>query len=191
MKRLLYFTLFCKTVPSARSPRSHDAAVLFAILPYSASATAAGAASTTGKHMFMAQYLVDSCGFDQEKATKASKLLKSIQTWQQPDSVLAFLRSYGFDDASVKKILHCSPKCLLLDVAKILAPKFRSFEGLGFSPSDIVHLVRSNSITTKIEHERTVPKIEFWQDLLGSKDALVKLFKSNNWVLGYSSRPNF
>ncbi|KAG6499755.1 transcription termination factor MTERF15, mitochondrial-like [Zingiber officinale] len=187
MKRLLYFSLFSKAVSSTRFPLSQDAALLFAILPYSASATAAAAAaSTTGKHMFMTQYLVDSCGFDQDKATEASKLLKGIQSRQQPDSVLAFLKSYGFDDASVKKILHHSPKCLLLDVEKTLAPKFRAFEDLGFSPSDIVHLVRSNPDTTKIKHERTVPRIEFWQGLLRSKDALVKLFKSNNWVLGYS-----
>ncbi|XP_074559291.1 transcription termination factor MTERF8, chloroplastic-like [Curcuma longa] len=186
MKRLHYFSFFCKTVSSARSPRPHDAALLFAVLPYSASATAAGAASTTGKRMFMAQYLVDSCGFDQEKATEASKLLKGIQSRQQPDSVLAFLKSYGFDDASVKRLVHYFPKCLLLDVEKTLAPKFRAFEDLGLSPSDIVHLVRSNPFTVKMKHESTVPKIEFWQDLLGSKDALVKLFKSNHWFLGYS-----
>ncbi|XP_074559148.1 uncharacterized protein LOC141815087, partial [Curcuma longa] len=186
MKRLLYFSLFRKTVPSSRSPRPHDAALLFAVLPYSASATAAGAASTTGKHMFMAQYLVDSCGLDQEKATNASKVLKGIQSRQQPDSVLAFLKSYGFDDASVKRLVHYFPKCLLLDVEKTLAPKFRAFEDFGFSPSDIVHLVRSNPKATKYKHEYTVSKIEFWLDLLGSKDALVKLFKYNCWFLGYS-----
>ncbi|KAG6495815.1 transcription termination factor MTERF8, chloroplastic-like [Zingiber officinale] len=186
MKRLHYFSFFCKTVYFSRSPHPHYAALLFAVLPYSDSATAAGAASATGKHMFMVQYLVDSCGFDQEKATEASKLLKGIQSRQQPDSVLAFLKSYGFDDASVKKLLRYSPKCLLLDVEKTLAPKFRAFEDLGLSPSDIVHLVRSNPRTVRIKHERTVPKIEFWQGLLGSKDALVKLFKRNRAILSYS-----
>ncbi|XP_074559273.1 transcription termination factor MTERF8, chloroplastic-like [Curcuma longa] len=186
MKRLNHFSFFCKTLSSTRSPRPHEASLPFAVLHYSASATAAGAASTTGKHMFMAQYLVDSCGFDQKKATEASKLLKGIQSRQQPDSVLAFLKSYGFDDASVKRLVHYFPQCLLLDVEKKLAPKFRAFEDLGFSPSDVVHLVRSNPDTTKVKHERTVPRIEFWQDLLGSKDALVKLFKSNYWFLGYS-----
>ncbi|XP_074560250.1 transcription termination factor MTERF8, chloroplastic-like [Curcuma longa] len=185
MKRLHYFSFFCKTVSSASSPRPHDAALLFAVLPYSASATASGAASTTGKHMFMAQYLVDSCGFDQEKATEVSKLLNGIESPQQPDSVLAFLKRYGFDDASVKRLLHYFPKCLLLDVEKTLAPKFRAFEDLGLSPSDIIHLVRSNPSTVIIKHERTVPKIEFWQDLLGSKDALVKLFK-NRGILAYN-----
>ncbi|XP_074559530.1 transcription termination factor MTERF15, mitochondrial-like [Curcuma longa] len=184
MKRLHCF--FCKTVSSARSPRPHDAALLFAVLPYSASATAAGAASTAGKHMFMAQYLVDSCGFDQEKATEVSKLLNGIESRQQPDSVLAFLKRYGFDDASVKRLLHYFPKCLLLDVEKTLAPKFRAFEDLGLCPSDIVHLVRSNPCIVKIKHERTVPKIEFWQGLFRSKDALVKSFKRNRGILAYS-----
>ncbi|KAG6499713.1 hypothetical protein ZIOFF_039504 [Zingiber officinale] len=186
MKRLHYFSSFCKTVYFTRSPHPHYASLLFAVLPYSDSATAAGAASATGKHMFMVQYLVDSCGFDQEKATEASKLLKGIQSRQQPDSVLAFLKSYGFDDASVKKLLLYSPKCLLLDVEKTLAPKFRAFEDLGLSPSDIVQLVWSNPSAIRIKHERTVPKIEFWQGLLGSKDALVKLFKRNRTILSYS-----
>ncbi|KAG6499730.1 transcription termination factor MTERF8, chloroplastic-like [Zingiber officinale] len=186
MKRLFHFSFFCKTVFSTRSPRSHDAALLFAVLPYSASAPYAGAASATVERMFMAQYLVDACGFDQEKATEASKLLKGIQSRQQPDSVLAFLKSYGFDDASVKRLLLYFPKCLLLDVEKTLAPKFRAFEDLGFSPSDIVDLVWSNPATVQVKHERTVPKIEFWQGLLGSKDALVKLFKRNRAILSYS-----
>ncbi|XP_074559460.1 transcription termination factor MTERF8, chloroplastic-like [Curcuma longa] len=186
MKRLHNFSFFCKNVSSTRSPRPHDAALLFAVLPYSASATAAGAASTTGKRMFMAQYLVDSCGFDQEKVTEVSKLLNGIESRQQPDSVLAFLKRYGFDDASVKKLLHYFPKCLLLDVEKTLAPKFRAFEDLGLSPSDIVHLVRSNPFTVKMKHESTVPKIEFWQDLLGSKDALVKLVKRSPVIFTYS-----
>ncbi|KAG6499731.1 hypothetical protein ZIOFF_039522 [Zingiber officinale] len=109
----------------------------------------------------MAQCLVDSCGFDQEKVTEASKLLKGIQSRQQPDSVLDFLKSYGFDDASRKSVLLLFPKCLLLDVEKTLAPKLRAFEDLGLSPSDIVHLVRS-------------------------KDALVKLFRRNLGILAYS-----
>ncbi|KAG6499738.1 transcription termination factor MTERF8, chloroplastic-like [Zingiber officinale] len=183
MKRLYHVSIFCKTVSSTRSPLSHDAALLFAVFPYSASATAAGTASTTGNHMFMAQYLIDSCGFNQEKATEASKLLNGIQSRQQPDSVLAFLKSYGFDDASVKRLLLYFPKCLLLDVEKALAPKFRAFEDLGLSPSDIVHLVWSNPSTVKCKHERTVSKIEFWQGLLRSKAALVKLFKENRGIL--------
>ncbi|KAG6495821.1 hypothetical protein ZIOFF_043649 [Zingiber officinale] len=186
MKRLHYFSFFCKTVSSARSPRPHDAALLFAVLPYSASATAAGAASITGKHMFMAQYLVDSCGFDQEKATEASKLLKGIQSRQQPDSVLAFLKSYGFNDSTVTRYLLFSPKCLLLDVEKTLAPKFQAFEDLGLSPSDIIHFVRSNPSTIQMKLERIRSKIEFWQGLLSSKDALVKLIKRTRGILTLS-----
>ncbi|KAG6495820.1 transcription termination factor MTERF8, chloroplastic-like [Zingiber officinale] len=189
MKRLHYFSSFCQTVSSTRSPRPHDAALLFAVLPYSASAAAAAAvaaASITGRHMFMAQYLVNSCGFDQEKATEASKLLKGIQSRQQPDSILAFLKSYGFDDGSTKRLLLLFPKCLLLDVEKAFAPRFRAFEDLGLSPSDIVNLVRSNPSTIKMKHERIVSKIEFWQGLLSSKDALVKLIKTNRGILTYS-----
>ncbi|KAG6495819.1 hypothetical protein ZIOFF_043647 [Zingiber officinale] len=159
MNRLFNFSAFYQTVSSTRSPRSYDAAFLFAVLPYSASATAVGVASTTGKHMFMAQYLVESCDFDQEKATEASKLLKGIQSRQQPDSILASLKSYGFNDASVKRLIRYSPKCLLLDVEKTLpkVPSFRRFSLLK-SKDVLVKLFKRNlgflsySVEKKIEH---------------------------------------
>ncbi|KAG6499732.1 transcription termination factor MTERF8, chloroplastic-like [Zingiber officinale] len=182
MKRLYHFSFFCKTVSSTRSPHPNDAALLFAILPYSPSA----AASATGKYMFRAQYLIHSCGFDQEKTTEALKLLKGIQSLQQPDSVLAFLKSYGFDDASVKRLLLYFPKYHLWDVEKTLAPKFRAYEDLGLSPSDIVHLFRKNPSSIRMKHERIVSKIEFWQGLLSSKDALVKSIKRNRGILMWS-----
>ncbi|KAG6495852.1 hypothetical protein ZIOFF_043681 [Zingiber officinale] len=111
--------------------------------------------------MFMAQYLINSFGLDQEKATVASNLLRGILSRQQHDSILAFLKSYGFDDASVKRLVHYFTKCLILDVEKTLAPKFRAFKDVDISLSDIVHLIRSNPNITKIKHERTVASIKF------------------------------
>ncbi|XP_074559501.1 transcription termination factor MTERF8, chloroplastic-like [Curcuma longa] len=186
MKKLHSFSLFSKTIASNRSPRHHDASFLFAVFPYSASASSGGVASATRKHMFMAQYLVDSCGFDQKKAAEVSELLNGIKSRQQPDSVLAFLRSYGIDDATVKSLILFFPGCLLLDVGKSLAPRFQALQDLGFSSSDVVHLVRSNPVVVRNKLEGIVQKIQFWQGLLGSNDLLVNLFKKKHWILGCS-----
>ncbi|KAG6521303.1 hypothetical protein ZIOFF_018418 [Zingiber officinale] len=191
MNRFHFLSLISKTLAHNRPPRSGDT-VLFAFFPYSSDAASAG--SSTGQHMFMAQYLVESCGFDQKKAADTSKFLCGIKSRQQPDSVLAFFKSYDFEDKSVKNILVVFPQCLLLDVEKSLAPKFRAFQDLGLSRSDIVHLVRSNPVVLNNRFETILPKIRFWLSILGSKDLLVKLFKQNRWFLGYSVdkrvRPN-
>ncbi|KAG6495840.1 hypothetical protein ZIOFF_043669 [Zingiber officinale] len=43
------------------------------------------------------------------------------------------------------------------------------------------------SMTHQLKSSYNTPRnVFFWQDLLGSKDALVKLFKSDHWFLGYS-----
>ncbi|XP_074588294.1 transcription termination factor MTERF8, chloroplastic-like [Curcuma longa] len=183
MNRFHFFSLFSKTLAPNRSPRSRNA-VRFAVFPYSSDAASAG--TSTGQHMFMAQYLVESCGFDQNKATDASKLLGGIKSRQQPDSVLAFFKSYGFDDKSVKNILVFAPQCLLLDVEKSLAPKFRALQDLGLSQSDVVHLVQSNPIAIRDNMEAILSKIKFWQSLVGSEVVLRKFLKHNQWFLGYS-----
>ncbi|RZS20434.1 hypothetical protein BHM03_00052949 [Ensete ventricosum] len=86
----------------------------------------------------------------------------------------------------MKRVLSINPQWLLLDVEKTLAPKFRAFQDLGFSCSDITHLVTSNN--TVIDHQlpNVLPKIQLWQGLLGSNELLVKLCKRNRWFLGHS-----
>ncbi|THU48559.1 hypothetical protein C4D60_Mb06t00230 [Musa balbisiana] len=144
-------------------------------------------------------------GFSPEKATKASNLLGGIASRRQPDSVLGFLKSHGFDDTHVKELLSRNPRWLLpgegdqglesprrhrvpplLDVEKTLAAKFRTLQELGFSQSEITHLVVANPSAINYPVGTVMHKIRFWQGLVGSNDALVKLFKRRRWILEYS-----
>ncbi|CAL9754639.1 unnamed protein product [Musa acuminata subsp. burmannicoides] len=134
----------------------------------------------------MAEYLVSSCGFDPDEAAKALKLLGRIESRHQPDSVLGLFKSYGFDDTQVKKVISANPRWLLLDVEKTLAPKFRALQDLGFSCSDITHLVISNNHAFSYKSQTILSKIQLWQGLLGSNDLLVKVCKKHRWFLGYS-----
>ncbi|CAL9071774.1 unnamed protein product [Musa acuminata var. zebrina] len=134
----------------------------------------------------MAEYLVSSCGFDPDEAAKASKLLGRIESRHQPDSVLGFFKSHGFDNAQMKRVLSVNPRWLLLDVEKTLAPKFRALQDLGFSCSDITHLVSSNNAVINHKLQNVLSKIQFWQGTLGSNDLLMKLCKRNRWFLSYN-----
>ncbi|CAL9049831.1 unnamed protein product [Musa banksii] len=179
MNRSPYVSLLFKALAFIPHRRPADAAVFLSTHSYSA-------ASGAPQSSFMAEYLVSSCGFDPDKAAKASKLLGRIESRDQPDSVLGLFKSYGFDNTLVKMVISANPRWLLLDVEKNLAPKFRALQDLGFSCSDITHLVRSNNHVISHKSQTILSKIQFWQGTLGSKDLLMKICKRNRWFLGYS-----
>ncbi|URD99168.1 mTERF family protein [Musa troglodytarum] len=179
MNRSPYVSLLFKALTFIPRRRPADAAVFLSTHSFSA-------ASGAPQSNLMADYLVSSCGFDPDEAAKASKLLGRIESRHQPDYVLGFFKSYGFDNAQMKRVLSVNPRCLLLDVEKTLAPKFGALQDLGFSCSDITHLVSSNSAVISHQLQNVLSKIQFWQGILGSKDLLMKLCKRNRWFLGYS-----
>ncbi|WOL06424.1 hypothetical protein Cni_G15158 [Canna indica] len=182
MKRLPYLCLLSKTLDFIHRPRNRDAGLLVFAASYCDAATN----SRDAQRLFVAEYLVSSRGFAPKKAAEASKLLRNITDREQPDSVVGFFKRYGFDDADTKKLISWNPQWLLLDAEKTLAPKFRAFEDLGFSQSDVIHLVRSNPVVINHKLGSVISKIQFWMDLLGSRDILVKTFKANQWILGNS-----
>ncbi|CAD5172795.1 unnamed protein product [Musa acuminata subsp. malaccensis] len=179
MNRSPYFSLLPKALAFVPCCHLADAAVFLATHSYSA-------ASGAPQSSFMAEYLVSTCGFDPDQAAKASKLLGRVESRHQPDSVLGFFKSYGFDNTQVKKVISANPRSLLLDVERTLAPKFRALQDLGFSCSDITHLVGSNKHVIGHKTQTLVSKIQLLQGLLGSNDFFVKLCKSNRWFLGFS-----
>ncbi|XP_065003704.1 transcription termination factor MTERF8, chloroplastic-like [Musa acuminata AAA Group] len=179
MNRSPYFSLLSKALAFIPRSRPADAVHFLASHSYSA-------ASGAPQSSLMADYLVSSCGFDPDQAAKASKLLGRIESRHQPDSVLGLFKSYGFDNTHLKKVISANPRLLLLDVEKTLAPKFRALQDLGFSCSDITHLVRSNNHFISHKSQTILSKIQLWQGLLGSNDFLVNLCKNNRRFLGYS-----
>ncbi|CAL9754676.1 unnamed protein product, partial [Musa acuminata subsp. burmannicoides] len=162
MNRSLYVSLLFKALTFIPRRRPADAAVFLSTHSYSA-------ASRAPQSNLMAEYLVSSCGFDPDEAAKALKLLGRIESRHQPDSVIS-----------------ANPRWLLLDVEKTLAPKFRALQDLGFSCSDITHLVISNNHAFSYKSQTILSKIQLWQGLLGSNDLLVKVCKKHRWFLGYS-----
>ncbi|XP_064958701.1 transcription termination factor MTERF6, chloroplastic/mitochondrial-like [Musa acuminata AAA Group] len=179
MNRSPFVSLLFKAFTFIPRRRPADAAGFLSTHSYSA-------VSGAPQSSFIAEYLVSSCGFDPDEAAKASKLLSGIESRHQPDSVLGFFKSHGFDNTQMKRVLSVNPQWLLLDVEKTLAPKFRALQDLGFSCSDITHLVSSNNAVISHKLQNVLSKIQFWQGTLGSNDLLMKLCKRNRWFLSYS-----
>lgn len=142
-------------------------------------------------HHLIVDFLVDKLAFSPEKAIKASKHLSTLKSIEKPQSFVGFMRSRGFSDAHIKKMVSFNPRCLLFDADKTIAPKLQSLKDTGFSDSDIIRLVNSNHRLLNLDFNRNLlPRIQFWQDLVGSRDRLIKLLKSNYRFLTYNVDKN-
>ncbi|ONK60765.1 uncharacterized protein A4U43_C08F22380 [Asparagus officinalis] len=91
------------------------------------------------------------------------------------------MKTHGFSDAQINKIVSGYPKCLAINLDKTLAPKFRALNEIGFSGSDLTDLISSNCRVLCLDFNRKIlPKIQFWQSLLGSREQLIKNLKRSN-----------
>ncbi|KAG1366472.1 transcription termination factor MTERF2, chloroplastic [Cocos nucifera] len=163
------------------------------LLFFSSSAPAPTGAASEGDNSFlephfMVAYLINSCGLSTAEASKATKFLAHLKSTERPDAFLGFMRNRGFDDAGLRKIVSRKPRFLCCgDAEKILAPKFRFFQELGFSGSELTRLFLSSPEIFRLSIHRTIqPRLEFWTALLGSKEHLLKVLKNSAWFLSSS-----
>ncbi|XP_074565512.1 transcription termination factor MTERF15, mitochondrial-like [Curcuma longa] len=133
------------------------------------------------KPFSVVEYLVDTCGLSAAEASKVSLSLSGLKSSKKPDYFLNFLKSQGFTDSHIKRIINISPKSVCIKVE----PKFRSLLDAGFSQSDLVEIITSNPRILDHNMRSVVPRLEFWDGLFGSRELLVKRLKKK-WFFGYS-----
>nr|CAD1827399.1 unnamed protein product [Ananas comosus var. bracteatus] len=130
------------------------------------------------------EYLVSSCGLSPSAASKASRSLAHLKSPHKPDSVIRFLRSRGFDEPCLRKLLSRRPILLCSDVDKTLAPKLRAFEDLGFRSADLLQILFTNPRIFHLSLDRTIlPRIRLLVGVVGSVDLLAKILKRSNRFL--------
>ncbi|KAG6488172.1 hypothetical protein ZIOFF_056931 [Zingiber officinale] len=145
------------------------------------SASSAGGTASPDPH-FMVEYLVDTCGFSADGASKASKLLPRIQSTEKADAVLGFFRSQGIDGANLRRIIAWKPALLGWDVETNLAPKFKLLREMGLSESDIISVLRVHPIVIGYNSQTTLlRRFKIWESLFGSKEILLKNLRSSGW----------
>ncbi|XP_039114583.1 transcription termination factor MTERF15, mitochondrial-like [Dioscorea cayenensis subsp. rotundata] len=138
-------------------------------------------------HSFVEEYLLSTLGFSPEKATSASEQLNHLKSLENPESVLSFLKSYGFEDSEIKKLIFWYPNWLCFDVETTLKPKFEGLQSLGFSGPELTQLIFSNPVILRCSFEGNVrPKIEFWRGIFGSFELMSKSLRAKHCLLNFS-----
>ncbi|XP_064985929.1 transcription termination factor MTERF15, mitochondrial-like [Musa acuminata AAA Group] len=154
---------------------------LFFSSSVNAAAVTVGGTMSPDPH-FMVEYLVNSCGFSPSEAAKFSKPLARLRSTENPDAVVNFMRSQGFDGAGIRKVISANPRYLSYNVEKNLAPKFQFLRDLGLSESVIVDaILKNNGILLYNVHRYLVPKLEMWESLMGSRELVLKHLKKRSW----------
>ncbi|KAK4255963.1 hypothetical protein QN277_008887 [Acacia crassicarpa] len=123
---------------------------------------------------FAVSYLIDSCGFSPQKAEAVSKRV-SLETRDKSDLVIEFLKSHGFSQPQIRRLIGSYPKLLRSDPEKTFLPKIEFFKSRGISSSHIPRLINSTpSILRTSLSKRLIPSFNFLRDLFQSDEKLIK-----------------
>ncbi|KAJ0975163.1 hypothetical protein J5N97_017128 [Dioscorea zingiberensis] len=133
------------------------------------------------------EFLLSTLGLSPEKATWAAEQLNHLKSLEKPESVLNCLKSYGFEDTQIKKLVSWYPRWLCFDVETTLKPKFEGLQGLGFSGPELIQLILTNPVILRSSFDRSVrPKMEFWREILGSFELMSKSLRAKQCLLNFS-----
>ncbi|KAL6288962.1 hypothetical protein ACE6H2_006472 [Prunus campanulata] len=137
---------------------------------------------------FTVEYLVKSCGFPLESAISTSKKLQiDKKNTHRIDSMLKFLKSNGFDDTQIAKLITKRPTILHYKVLNNLDLKFNFLIENGFVGQNLPELVLLNPvILTRSLDSHIKPAVQFLKKLLSTNDVLAAA-KRFSWLLNIDS----
>ncbi|KAF6134617.1 hypothetical protein GIB67_010113 [Kingdonia uniflora] len=123
-------------------------------------------------------YLMKSCGWSLESATKASKKI-TIRSVEEANSVVELFRTHGFTDNQTTDIITKRPSLLLANPYVNLKPKIEYFKSLGMSIPDIGKIIsRKPIILSRDLENQIIPTCNFVKTLVYTDNKLVTLLKT-------------
>ncbi|CAL8115753.1 unnamed protein product [Prunus armeniaca] len=130
---------------------------------------------------FTVEYLVQSCRLPLESAISTSKKLQiDKKQTHRIDSVLKFLKSNGFDDAQIAKLITKRPTILHYKVLNNLEPKFNFLIENGFVGQNLPELVLLNPVVLSRSLDSHIkPAVQFLKKLLSTNDMLATAKRSS------------
>ncbi|XP_042422776.1 uncharacterized protein LOC122010345 [Zingiber officinale] len=150
------------------------------------SVSSSGVTASPDPH-FLVEYLVNTCGFSADDASKVSKSLPRFQSTEKLDAALGFFRSQGLDGANLRKIISRRPRLLCRDVENSLGPKFKILRDMGLSESHIVNAVMRHRIILSLDVQNTLlPRLKVWESLFGSREILLRKLRGYNRFISAS-----
>ncbi|KAI6676017.1 hypothetical protein NL676_036813 [Syzygium grande] len=140
--------------------------------------------------------LVKSLGLPLESAASISRKLGAHRNGAaRADSVIGFLRSCGFGDAQIAKLVVNGPSLLLSSVESTLKPKLEYFRGIGVSDSVLLGTIAGNSrFFTRSLDSYYKRQVDFLRKYLRTSNELDIAIKRCSWLLTcnhkYALEPN-
>ncbi|KAL9171944.1 hypothetical protein ABFS82_03G013600 [Erythranthe guttata] len=119
--------------------------------------------------------------FSPEAASQVAAGLISLKTLENSDSILSFLKESGFSSTQLERVVKYRPAFLSANLEKIIKPKIRIFQDLGFSADEIsliIPLVLHSSV-----NNRLIPSLSVLKNLLGTDLQVAKVLKVSAWFL--------
>ncbi|KAJ0803068.1 putative transcription regulator mTERF family [Helianthus annuus] len=129
-------------------------------------------------------YLTQTLGFPKPRAVFFVNRFSSTQT--NPQSVILFLKSHGFNLTDIHKWVTKSPQILFSDVEKTLKSRIQFFQDLGLAGPDLGKFISKNPVylSNRFE-ERLKPCVDIVKRLMlddHNNENLIRTLRRCNWV---------
>ncbi|XP_026416103.1 uncharacterized protein LOC113311485 [Papaver somniferum] len=132
---------------------------------------------------FVVSYLINSCGLSESEAITASKKF-NFKTTTKPASVLTLLKTYGFTQPDISKLINKYPSILSSDPHKTLKPKLDFFKSKGLSGPDLANFFSIDPTILKYSFDKVIiPSFDILESIVHSDQTVIKMIKRNHWIL--------
>ncbi|XP_026427586.1 uncharacterized protein LOC113323483 [Papaver somniferum] len=146
--------------------------------------TSAGSGSgSDSDSSFVVSYLIDSCGLSESEAITASKKL-NFKTTSKPNSVVSLLKTYGFTESHISKLIPRYPSILSSNPHKTLKPKLDFFKSKGLYGFDLTNFISKEPlILARGFNNEIIPSFDILKSILHSDQNVIKMIKRNCRIL--------
>ncbi|XP_026412033.1 uncharacterized protein LOC113307797 [Papaver somniferum] len=128
-------------------------------------------------------YLISSCGLSQTEAIIASKKIK-FKTTTKPDSVLTLLKTYGFTESHISKLITKHPSILLSKPDKTLKPKLDFFRSKGLYEIELANFISTvPGLLMESLNKKIIPSFDKLRSLVQYDESVIKMIPRNSWIL--------
>ncbi|KAL5782361.1 hypothetical protein ACOSP7_007390 [Xanthoceras sorbifolium] len=141
--------------------------------------------TTSIQHSFTVSYLINSCGLSLQSALLASKYLH-FDSPKNADTVIALLKSHGFSENQISKVIRGYPRVLCSNPEKTLLPKLEFFYSKGLSSAELAKIsyIYPNLLSRSLENY-LIPTFNYLTDLFKSSETAAAAVKYNPCLLGH------
>ncbi|KAJ9685260.1 hypothetical protein PVL29_017334 [Vitis rotundifolia] len=142
--------------------------------------------STLLSPSYTAQFLVKSCGLLLDSAISISQKLNLDENKRQKhESVLEFLKSHGFSDTHIAKLVSKCPPILQARV-DMLKLKIEYLHDSGFVGPVLHELIVSNPAILRRSLDKQIkPSFDFLKEFLETNEKIAAAIKRESWLLTF------